>query len=237
MYQCAHQKDLLAKWASKRGVVSYPVFVQLEVGMIELFAWHRCSPPASDGNSSRALGMLPVRGASAFHSPKGILLDTTLTLSYYMAVRSCRKLIFRTVEGAVSKRLTVRKLKGCRVKEEEPLPPIGGTREEIQRTLVETMRGILGGRITTKRAWRIAHACNAQLTLLNVMERLEDSSKKGARRKEASSRQPRQKTSGRDVSYKTVAGAALPRRASPTSSAAPPEKAGRARRIGFRWVN
>ena len=84
-------------------------------------------------------------------------------------------------EGEMAKRQRVKgptgrrgqKLKSYRVEEREHFPLIGGTREEIQRTLVETMRGILDGRITSKEAWRIGHACNAQLKLLGLMERLE----------------------------------------------------------------
>ena len=66
------------------------------------------------------------------------------------------------------------------------LPRIGETYEEIQRTLVETMRGILDGRITSKEAWRIGHACNAQLKLLGLMERLEQERKSKSQRVERS---------------------------------------------------
>jgi hypothetical protein len=53
------------------------------------------------------------------------------------------------------------------------LPRIGGTREEIQRTLVETMEGILSGRIEPKEAFAIGRLCKLQLKLLVLMEQLE----------------------------------------------------------------
>lgn len=46
-------------------------------------------------------------------------------------------------------------------------------REEIQRTLVETMRGILSGRISNKEAWAIGRRVEAELQLLGLMDRLE----------------------------------------------------------------
>lgn len=61
---------------------------------------------------------------------------------------------------------------------EKLLPPIGGTREEVQRTLVETMEGILSGRLEPKEAFAIGRLCKLQLKLLGFMEQLERSMKK-----------------------------------------------------------
>ncbi len=58
-------------------------------------------------------------------------------------------------------------------KREKLLPPIGGTHEEIQRTLVETMEGIVRGRIEPKEAFAIGRLCKLQLQLLDTVELLE----------------------------------------------------------------
>lgn len=63
--------------------------------------------------------------------------------------------------------------RGRRPKRERLLPRIGGTREEVQRTLVETMEGILSGRLEPKEAFAIGRLCNLQLKLLGLMEQVE----------------------------------------------------------------
>ena len=72
----------------------------------------------------------------------------------------------------MSKRQGVKSSKSCRGKEEELLPPIGGTAEEIHRTLVAAMRDFAAGRISVKQANRITHSASVQLYLLSLMERL-----------------------------------------------------------------
>jgi hypothetical protein len=71
----------------------------------------------------------------------------------------------------------------AREKQEKLLPRIGGTREEIQRTLVETMEGILSGRIEPKEAYAIGRLCKLQLRLLGFMEQLERRMEKERRSK------------------------------------------------------
>jgi hypothetical protein len=66
------------------------------------------------------------------------------------------------------------------------LPRIGGTREEIQRTLVETMEGILAGRIEPKEAYAIGRLCKLQLKLLTFIEQLEQERKAKSLRVERS---------------------------------------------------
>ena len=46
-------------------------------------------------------------------------------------------------------------------------------RVELQRVLVETIHGILDGRISQKEAWAIGRRVDAELRLLRLMERLQ----------------------------------------------------------------